>query len=64
MPTISHALTVDGRARSPNEDAYLADDALRLYAVADGVSTGAAGEIAAQRAIQVLHEAFQEAVEA
>lgn len=47
-----------GRGRSENEDAYLADEARRLYAVADGMGGHRAGEVASATAIESLREAF------
>ncbi len=48
-------LTHVGQKRRLNEDAFLVDDALRLYAVADGMGGHAAGEIASQEAVETLH---------
>jgi protein phosphatase len=44
-----------GRRRMANEDAFFVDDALGLYAVADGMGGHNAGEIASQEAIDTLH---------
>jgi serine/threonine protein phosphatase PrpC len=44
-----------GRRRMSNEDALFADDALGLYAVADGMGGHNAGEIASQEALDTLH---------
>ncbi len=45
--------------RPLNEDAFLADSARRIFAVADGVGGAEAGEVASQTAIEVLDEAFR-----
>lgn len=44
-----------GRQRSVNEDAFLVDDELGLYVVADGMGGHSAGEIASAEAIETLH---------
>jgi protein phosphatase len=50
----SYALTDVGRRRSQNEDAFLADDTLGLYAVADGVGGNAKGEVASAESVEQL----------
>jgi protein phosphatase len=45
-----------GRARKSNQDAFLCDEELGLYLVADGMGGHAAGEIAAQEAAQAIHD--------
>jgi protein phosphatase len=47
-------LTHPGLVRATNEDAYLVDDDLGLYAVADGVGGGAAGEVASRLALDTV----------
>ncbi len=44
-----------GRRRLSNEDAFLVDDALGLYVVADGMGGHNAGEVASGEAIDTLH---------
>ena len=51
----SYGGTDIGRRRSVNEDAYLCDDALGLWVVADGMGGHAAGEVASQESIDTIH---------
>src|SRR5688500_5811112 len=44
-----------GRRRLSNEDSFLADDALGLYVVADGMGGHNAGEVASGEAVDALH---------
>ncbi|MFW6066729.1 MAG: PP2C family protein-serine/threonine phosphatase [Myxococcota bacterium] len=44
-----------GRRRVVNEDAFLCDDELGLYIVADGMGGHAAGEVASQEAVDTIH---------
>ncbi len=44
-----------GRRRKNNEDAFLVDDELGLWVVADGMGGQAAGEIASQQAVETVH---------
>lgn len=48
-------LTDVGRRRVVNEDAFLCDDELGLYIVADGMGGHAAGEVASQEAVDTIH---------
>jgi serine/threonine protein phosphatase PrpC len=50
-----HGYTDVGRKRVVNEDAFIVDDALGLYVVADGMGGHSAGEVASQQAIETLH---------
>ena len=50
----AHAATDTGPVRTVNEDAYLLDTELHLYAVADGIGGHNAGEVASQLAIDSL----------
>jgi serine/threonine protein phosphatase PrpC len=51
----AHGRTDVGRVRKHNEDAFLVDDALGLYIVADGMGGHAAGEVASAVAIDEIH---------
>ncbi len=52
-----HSAKTDiGLRRQQNEDHYLADPALRLYVVCDGMGGGNAGEIASGMAIDAIRE--------
>ena len=51
----SYGGTDIGRRRSVNEDAYLCDDELGLWVVADGMGGHAAGEVASRESIDTIH---------
>src|ERR1700742_4869010 len=51
----SYGGTDIGRRRSVNEDAYLCDDELGLWVVADGMGGHAAGEVASQEAVDTIY---------
>ena len=44
-----------GRKRESNEDKLLVDDELGLYVVSDGMGGHAAGEVASELAIRLIH---------
>src|SRR3954471_23420289 len=44
-----------GKRRTLNEDAWLSDDELGVYFVADGMGGHAAGEIASAEAVETAH---------
>ncbi len=58
MNAKAYGLTDVGRRREANEDEFLLDDGLGLYAVADGMGGHAAGEVASHLAISTLRESL------
>jgi protein phosphatase len=60
MRIVSGASTDTGQVREGNEDSYLVDRRLELFAVADGMGGHRAGEIASATALEGLREAVRE----
>lgn len=56
MKILANALTNIGMKRRINQDAFLQDDTLRLYIVADGMGGHRGGEVASRLAVNVLKE--------
>src|SRR5688572_1508004 len=54
MKTRGWAVTDVGRKRDHNEDNFLCNDELRLYAVADGMGGHLGGERASHMAVEIL----------
>ncbi len=60
MSYLSAGMRHTGRSRPHNEDNYLADDSVGLYAVADGVEAESAGEVASEMALELLLETVRD----
>lgn len=52
---VGFGLTHVGRKRKSNQDAFLVDNELGLYVVADGMGGHAAGEVASQEAVEAVY---------
>lgn len=63
MKIISGASTDKGQVREGNEDSYLVDRRLRLFAIADGMGGHRAGEVASATALEGLQAAVDEGVD-
>ncbi len=58
MKILSSGGTDPGKKRANNEDAYLVNNGLGLFAVADGVGGSEGGEVASRIAVETLAEAM------
>ena len=56
MKLIAAGMSHQGKVRAHNEDSYLVANQLGLYAVADGVESEQAGEIASKMAVDQLEK--------
>jgi serine/threonine protein phosphatase PrpC len=60
MKLISSGKTDKGKTRTNNEDAFLVNDLLGLYAVADGIGGHEGGEVASRLAVEALSSMLRE----
>lgn len=60
MKISAHALTDIGMKRKINQDAFLKDDSMGLYIVADGMGGHRGGEVASQLAVEVIQRFCKE----
>jgi protein phosphatase len=63
MKIRAHGLTNIGMKRKINQDAFLKDDAMRLYIVADGMGGHRGGEVASQLAVTGIQKFCHENIE-
>ncbi len=59
IPVESGASTDAGRIRENNEDRFLADDRIHLYAVADGMGGHRGGEVASALVVETLYRCME-----
>ena len=64
MKTVYSGQTDVGQRRLSNEDAFLVDEELGLYVVADGMGGHSAGEVASEEAVETLHGMVKREVQA
>src|SRR5262245_54287094 len=57
MRLVTAAATDVGRVREGNEDGYLVDEAIGLFALADGMGGHRSGEVASATALEALRAA-------